>query len=202
VAAKSGPTQIVIVVEKLPWEAMLKDPVEEALNEQINAELYSEYVYLSMAAYYEEEGLPGFASWMRAQADEERAHAMRIYDYVIERDGRVTLEAIDSPPTEWADPTDAFRTAYEHEVEISERIDDLVALAREENDNATENMLQWFVAEQVEEEATAQEILDKLKHVGDDGPGLLMVDQELGQRGGGEATGAEATNPGEEPSAE
>ena len=90
---------------------MLKDPVEEGLNEQINAELYSEYIYLSMAAYYEEEGLPGFASWMRAQADEERAHAMRIYDYVIERDGRVTLEAIDSPPTEWADPTDAFRTA-------------------------------------------------------------------------------------------
>lgn len=181
---------------------MLKDPVEEGLNEQINAELYSEYIYLSMAAYYEEEGLPGFASWMRAQADEERAHAMRIYDYVIERDGRVTLEAIDSPPTEWADPTDAFRTAYEHEVEISERIDDLVALAREENDNATENMLQWFVAEQVEEEATAQEILDKLKHVGDDGPGLLMVDQELGQRGGGETAGAETAAPGEEPSAE
>lgn len=163
---------------------MLNDPIEKALNEQINSELYSEYLYLSMAAYYEDEGLPGFASWMRAQADEERAHAMRIYDFVIERDGRITLSSIDSPPTEWSDPAAAFEAAYEHEIEISEMIDDLVALARKENDNATENMLQWFVAEQVEEEATAQEILDKLRHVGDDGPGLLMVDQELGQRGG------------------
>ena len=165
-------------------KTMLTDSVEKALNEQINAELYSEYIYLSMAAYYEDEGLPGFASWMRAQADEERSHAMRIYDFVIERDGRVTLDSIDKPPAEWSDPADAFEAAYEHEVEISRMIDDLVALAREENDNAAENMLQWFVAEQVEEEATAQDILDKLKHVGDDGLGLLMVDQELGQRGG------------------
>lgn len=162
---------------------MLKEPIETALNEQINAELYSEYLYLSMAAYYEDEGLPGFASWMRAQADEERSHAMRIYDFVIDRDGRVILDSIDSPPTEWSTPADAFKEAYEHEVEISEMIDELVVLAREENDNATENMLQWFVAEQVEEEATAQDILDKLKHVGDDGTGLMMIDQELGQRG-------------------
>jgi ferritin len=161
---------------------MLGDPIETALNEQINAELYSEYLYLSMAAFYEDEGLPGFASWMRSQADEEHAHAMRIYDFVHERDGRVRLDSIDSPPTEWAGPAAAFEAAYEHEVEITGLIDDLVALARQENDNATENMLQWFVAEQVEEEATAQAILDKLKHVGDDGPGLLMIDQELGQR--------------------
>jgi ferritin len=168
---------------------MLKDPIQEALNEQINAELYSEYMYLSIAAYYEDEGLPGFASWMRAQADEERAHAMRLYDYVHERDGRVTLDTIDRPPQEWSGPADAFQAAYEHEVEISRMIDDLVAVAREENDNATENMLQWFVEEQVEEEATAQAVLDKLEHVGDDGPGLLMVDQELGQRrdAGGES---------------
>ena len=172
---------------------MLKDPVEEALNDQINAELYSEYLYLSMAAYYEEEGLAGFASWMRAQADEERAHAMRIYDFVIERDGRVRLDSVDSPPTEWDSPLDAFESAYEHEVEISEMIDDLVSLAREENDNATENMLQWFVAEQVEEEATAQDIVDKLRYVGEDGTGILMVDQELGQRGG-DAGGAETTD--------
>jgi ferritin len=181
---------------------MLTESLEEALNEQITAELYSEHVYLSMAAYYADEGLPGFASWMRAQADEERAHAMRIYEYIIERDGRITLEAIESPPTEWSSPADAFETAYEHEVEISERINDLVALARKENDNATENMLQWFVAEQVEEEATAQGVLDKLKHVGDDGPGLLMVDQELGQRSGGgeESMGDDAS--GAEPSPE
>ena len=162
---------------------MLKEPIEEALNEQINAELYSEYLYLSIAAYYEDEGFPGFASWMRAQADEERTHAMRIYDFVIERDGRVILDSIDSPPTEWSGPADAFEAAYEHEVEITGMIDELVALAREKNDNATENMLQWFVAEQVEEEATAQAVIDKLNHVGDDGLGLLMVDQELGQRG-------------------
>lgn len=176
---------------------MLRDSLESALNEQINAELYSEYLYLSMAAYYEDAGLPGFASWMRAQADEEHAHAMRIYDYVVERDGRVTLDTIDGPPREWAGPTAAFEAAYEHEVEISGMIDDLVALAREQNDNATENMLQWFVAEQVEEEATAQAILDKLGLVGDDGPGLMMVDQELGQRGGagGDAGGDGASGP-------
>jgi ferritin len=178
---------------------MLNESLEEALNEQINAELYSEYLYLSMAAYYADEGLPGFASWMRAQADEERAHAMRIYDFVIERDGRVTLETIDSPPTEWSGPADAFEAAYEHEVEISGMIDDLVALAREENDNATENMLQWFVAEQVEEEATAQDVLDKLTHVGDDGPGLLMVDQELAQRGAGGDSGESGASTAESP---
>ncbi len=181
---------------------MLKDPIEEALNDQINAELYSEYVYLSMAAYYEEEGLPGFAAWMRAQADEEHAHAMRLYDYIIERDGRVTLDPIDGPPTEWSSPADAFEAAYEHEVEISGLIDDLVALAREENDNATENMLQWFVAEQVEEEATAQEIIDKLRYVGDDGPGLLMLDQELGQRGGAGSDPSGNGAPASESSAE
>ena len=179
---------------------MLKDPIEDALNEQINAELYSEYVYLSMAAYYEDEGLPGFASWMRAQADEEHAHAMRIYDYVHERDGRVTLAGIDDPPTEWEGPTAAFETAYEHEVEISRMIDDLVALAREENDNATENMLQWFVAEQVEEEATAQEVLDRLRLIGDDGTGLMMVDRDLGQRGGDEGEGGDGdADPGASP---
>jgi ferritin len=179
---------------------MLKESLEDALNEQINAEFYSSYLYLSMAAYYEDEGLPGFASWMRAQAEEERAHAMRIYDFVIDRDGSVTLDDIAGPPTEWSGPADAFEAAYEHEVEISEQINDLVALAREENDNATENMLDWFVAEQVEEEATAQAILDKLRHVGDDGPGLLMIDQELGQRGAGASGGTGDGEP--EPSAE
>lgn len=168
---------------------MLKDPIEAALNDQINAELSSEYVYLSMAAYFEDSGVPGFASWMRAQAAEEHAHAMRLYDYVHERDGRVTLDAIDAPQREWESPKAAFEDAYEHEVKISKMIDDLVALAREENDNATENMLQWFVAEQVEEEATARDILDKLELVGDDGPGLLMVSQELGQRGSGGGAG-------------
>jgi len=175
---------------------MLEDTVEAALNDQINAELQSEYVYLSMAAHFEDRGLPGFASWMRAQADEEHAHAMRLYDYVHDRDGRVTLGSIDAPQTEWSSPVAAFEDAYEHEVMISEMIDDLVALAREKNDNATENMLQWFVAEQVEEEATAQDILDKLELVGEDGPGLLMVSQELGQRSSGSGSGGGASESG------
>jgi len=166
---------------------MLKATVEDALNEQINAEFYSEHLYLSMAAYFEVEGLPGFAAWMRAQAAEERAHGMRLFEFIVDRDGRVELDGLEAPPTEWDDPADAFEAAYDHEVEISGLIDDLVALARDEHDNATETMLQWFVAEQVEEEATAQEIVDRLHRVGDDGTGLLMVDQELGARGAGEA---------------
>jgi ferritin len=181
---------------------MLKDPIENALNEQIDAEFYAGYLYLSMASYFEDEGLPGFAAWMRAQAEEEKEHAMRIFDYVAERDGSVTLSGIDAPPAEWDSPSDAFQAAYEHEVEVSRMIDDLVALAREENDNATENMLQWFVEEQVEEEATAQDILDKLGHVGDDGPGLLMLDQDLGQRGSGgdgEGEGEADAEPGAAP---
>ena len=178
---------------------MLTESMEDALNQQINAELYSEYLYLSMAAYFESEGLPGFASWMRAQADEEHSHAMRIYDYVVERDGRVELDSIDGPQTEWDGPAEAFQAAYDHEVKISGMIDDLVALAREENDNATENMLQWFVAEQVEEEATAQGILDKLELVGDDGSALMMMDQDLGQRGGGGDGGPGESAPGESP---
>ena len=163
---------------------MLESEVEDALNEQINAEFYAEYLYLAMAAYFEAEGFAGFGAWMRAQAAEERAHAMRIYDFVLDRDGRVTLEAIDSPPAEWDGPTAAFEAAHEHEVHVSRLIDDLVAVAREAGDNATETMLQWFVEEQVEEEATTQAIVDRLHHVGDDGTGLLMIDQELGQRGG------------------
>ena len=163
---------------------MLADEIETALNEQITAELASSHTYLSMAAYYEEEGLAGFADWMRAQAEEERAHAMRLYDYVVDRDGRVRLGGLDAPAVEWGSAAEAFEAAYEHEVTISGMIDDLVALAREHDDNATETMLEWFVAEQVEEEATAQDILDRLRRVGDDGTGLLLVDQELGQRGG------------------
>jgi len=178
---------------------MLKDPIEAALNEQIDAEFYAGYLYLSMAAYFEAEGLPGFATWMRAQAEEEKTHAMRLYDFVNERDGRVTLDGIDAPPMTWDSPAAAFEAAYEHEVEVTGMIDDLVALAREENDNATENMLQWFVEEQVEEEATAQEILDKLGHVGDDGPGLLMLDQELGQRGDGTGSDGEGESSSDSP---
>jgi ferritin len=157
--------------------------VEEALNGQINAEMYSAYIYLSMAAYFESENLSGFASWMKHQAEEEVAHAMKIYDFIHEREGRVTLAAIDKPPTTWDSPLAAFEAAFKHEQHVTSLINDLVALAIKENDYASKNMLDWFVNEQVEEEATAGAIVAKMKMAGTEGPALLMLDAQLGQRG-------------------
>ena len=161
---------------------MLKNTVQDALNAQINAELGSAYIYLAMAAYFEDIDLPGFAHWMTIQVQEELLHAQKFYTYVFERDGRVELTAIEGPPKEWESPLAAFQAAYEHEQYISKRIHDLVSLARNESDHPTENMLQWFVAEQVEEEATAKGIVQSLKRVGDSGHGLLMLDRELAAR--------------------
>lgn len=162
--------------------ASISEKMVEALNEQINAEIYSAYLYLSMAAYFDSIGLKGFANWMRVQWQEELTHAMRLYDYVVERGGRVKLYAIEEPPSEWESPLAAFEHTYEHEVNVTKRIHELVELAMSEKDYATYNMLQWFVAEQVEEEANASEIVDKLRLIGDDGRGLLMLDTELGAR--------------------
>ncbi len=162
--------------------ASIGERVVEALNKQINAELYSAYLYLSMSAYFESVGLKGFANWMRVQAREELSHAMRIYEYVIERGGRVRLFAVDEPPSEWRSPLDAFEAAYRHEVSVTKMINELVELAISEKDYATYNMLQWFINEQVEEEASAAEIVDKLRLLGEDGRGLFMLDRELGQR--------------------
>jgi len=161
---------------------MLSEKILEALNEQINAEFYSAYLYLAMSAYFEAKNLKGFANWMRVQAQEETTHAMRIYDYVVERGGRVKLMAIEQPPAEWSSPLEAFEAAYNHEVKITGMINKLVNLAMEEKDHATYNMLQWFVAEQVEEEASTDEIVQKLKMLGEDGRGILMIDRELAQR--------------------
>lgn len=160
----------------------MKDEVRDALNEQVNAEFYSAYLYLSMSAYFESESLPGFANWMRVQAQEELTHAMKIYDFVIERGGRAELMSIEEPSGDWDSPLDAFKTAYEHEKKVTNMINDLVDLAIEKGDHATRQMLQWFVGEQVEEEDSADEIVQRLKRVGDDGRGLLMLDRELGQR--------------------
>ncbi|MGD8698397.1 MAG: ferritin [Gemmatimonadales bacterium] len=162
--------------------------MEEALNSQINAELYSAYVYASMAAYFESVDFKGFAMWMTAQAQEEVAHAMKIYNFIIERGGRVKLAAIDGPPTEWQSPLAAFEAAYKHEQHVTSLIHGLVAKAVEEKDYATQNMLVWFVDEQVEEEASASEIVAQLRMLGTEGPALLMLDRELGKRkfGGGE----------------
>jgi ferritin len=161
---------------------MINEKVQGALNEQIKWELYSAYLYLSMAAYFESINLPGFANWMKVQVQEELSHAMKFFDYVNGRGGRVTLAAVEAPPSEWDSPLAVFEATYEHEQVVTGRINALVDLAVAESDYATNQMLQWFVTEQVEEEASADEMVQKLKLVGKEGGGLFMLDRELAQR--------------------
>jgi ferritin len=161
---------------------MLSKKMDKALNDQIKWELYSSYLYLSMAAYFADLGLGGFAHWMRMQAQEEEFHAMKFYDYVLERGGRVVLQGIDAPPSEWKSPLDAFEETLKHEEHVTSLINDLVDLAIKEKDHATNIFLQWFVTEQVEEEDSVNEVLSKLKLVGDGGEGLFMLDKELSAR--------------------
>lgn len=161
---------------------MLKPAIQDALNKQINEELFSSYLYLSMAAYFESTNLKGMAQWMRFQAQEELGHAMKFIDYVNERDGRVLLAAIKAPETNWQGPADVFQHVYEHECRISGLINQLADLALTEKDHATGTILQWFITEQVEEEATALDVVGKLKLVGDNGVAIFMLDAELGQR--------------------
>ncbi len=161
---------------------MISPKMQEALNRQINAELFSSYLYLSMSAYFDSAGLDGMANWMRFQAAEEHGHAMRLFGFIGERDGRVLLDAIDKPKAEWNSPLEVFEEAYQHEQEVTALIDGLVDLAASEKDHAAGSFLQWFVNEQVEEESTARGICDKLKLVGDHGPALLMMDAQLGSR--------------------
>jgi ferritin len=160
----------------------IKPAVEKAINEQINAELYSAYLYLSMAAYFESQNLKGFAHWMQAQTKEEVSHAMKMYGFVFERSGKVTLKAIENPQSSWKSPLNAFESVYEHEQKVTDLINKLVEVARSENDIASENFLMWFIDEQVEEEAHASEIVEKLKMIGDARQGLFMLDRELGKR--------------------
>lgn len=161
---------------------MLGKNIEEAFNEQINWELYSGYLYLAMSAYFLSINLNGFASWMRVQALEEGTHAMKFFDFINERSGRVELLALKAPQKEWESPLAAFEDAYEHECLVSGRINDLVNLALKEKDHASNNFLQWFVSEQVEEEASVDAVVQKLKLIGSDGGGLFLIDQELAQR--------------------
>ncbi len=161
---------------------MLSKEMEEAINKQINAEIYSSYLYLSMCSYFESIGLAGSASWMRQQAQEEMFHAMKMFDYVNERGGRVVLQAVEQPQTEWTSASDVFRNVLAHEQKVTGLIYDLVNLALDERDHATNIFLQWFVSEQVEEEASAGDIVNKLKLIGNDANGLFMLDRELGQR--------------------
>lgn len=161
---------------------MLNEKMEKALNAQINAEFYSAYLYLSMAAYFEAESLSGFANWMRTQFQEEQFHAQKMFDYINERGGRVLLTQIQQPETEWDSILKVFEQTLLHEVQVSKLINDLIELSRNEEDNATYNFLQWYVSEQVEEEATVETILKKLKMIGNSGTGILMMDQEMMQR--------------------
>lgn len=161
---------------------MISKKMMEALNDQMNAELYSAYLYLSMEAYFESKNLTGFAKWMRAQTQEEVMHAMKIYDFVNERGGRITLKAIDGPPMEWDSPLAVFEAVYAHEQKVTSLINDLVDLAIKEKDHATNSFLQWFVNEQVEEEASADEILQQLKMMQSAPGGMFMLNRELAQR--------------------
>jgi len=161
---------------------MLSDKMEEALNGQLNAELYSAYLYLSMSAYFSSVNLPGFANWMRIQRLEEISHGMRFYDYILSRGGRVRLTAIEAPPTEWESPLDTLEAVYRHEQKVTGLIHDLVDLAIEEKDHATDRFLGWFVDEQVEEEESADEVVQGIKRVADAPGGIFMLDRELAQR--------------------
>jgi ferritin len=155
----------------------------QTLNEQITEENYSAYLYQSMSAYLDFKGLKGFSHWMDRQAQEEMIHARKFYDYILERGGQVKLESIKTPPHEFGTPLEIFEAALEHEEYITGKINDLVDLAQEVKDHATFNFLQWFIAEQVEEEATASEMVDKLKLISDHTGALFQMDKELGMRG-------------------
>ncbi len=161
---------------------MLNDKVAKALNDQINAELFSSYLYLSMSAYFESISLDGCANWMRLQAREEMEHAIKIFDYINERGGRCTMEAIEKPQIEWDSPLTVFKDVVAHEQKVTGLINDLVDCAIDERDHATRNFLEWFVAEQVEEEATVGAVCDKMRMVEGDSGGLFALDLELGKR--------------------
>ena len=161
--------------------ALSKD-IQEAINDQIHHEFLSAYVYLSMSAYLEAANFKGFSHWMRIQAKEEVNHAMKLFDYVNDRNGRVELKALEKPPLEFKSVLATFEQALEHEKKVTQLIHSLYEKATKESDYATQVQLTWFITEQVEEEATATEVVDRLKIAGNDGAALLMLDRELGAR--------------------
>ncbi|HHN65080.1 MAG TPA: ferritin [Nitrospirae bacterium] len=161
---------------------MINKEMEKAINDQINAELYSAYLYLSMSAYFESISLKGFANWMRVQAMEEQTHVKRFYDYLLDRGGRVILSEIKAPPVEWDSPLAAFEHLLEHEQHVTSLINNLVDLAIRLKDHATNSFLKWFVDEQVEEEASADEIIQSLRLNENNPGGLFLIDKDLAQR--------------------
>lgn len=165
---------------------MQNSSVQDAMNEQIKLELTSAYAYLAMSACFEEQNLPGFAKWMRLQAEEELEHAMKFFDFIHNRGGHVALQAIDQPRAQYESALAAFETAFHHEQRVSEAINTIYALAVRENDFASQSFLNWFVDEQVEEEKNAASAIEQLRMAGDNPAALLMLDREFGQREGGE----------------
>lgn len=161
---------------------MIGKKMQDALNKQINEEMFSSYLYLSMSADFQSKNLSGAAAWMAVQAQEETSHAMKFFHYIIERGGEVDLLAIEKPQKSWKTPLEAFKDAEKHEQHITKCINQLVDLAVKEKDYATQNLLQWFVNEQVEEEASVGEIVAKLEMVSESRNGLYMMDKELGKR--------------------
>ena len=156
--------------------------MEEALNKQVNKELWSGYIYLSMSTYCEQMGLSGMAHWFKLQFEEEQEHAFKIMDFIVDRGGKVVLKPIEAVESEWKSPLHAFEETLKHEVWVTKSIHDLADLAREERDHAAVEFPNWFIAEQVEEEASAAGIVDKLKMIGDKGAGIFMIDRELARR--------------------
>jgi len=161
---------------------MLTENMQKALNGQLNAELYSSYLYLSMNAYFKSVNLDGFANWMHYQAQEELEHSLKFYDFILQRAGTVQLQQIDAPPSEWSSPLAVFEATLEHEQKVTGLINGLVDVAHEERDHATNIFLQWFVSEQVEEEENVGGVLEQLKLMGDANGGLFMIDRELAKR--------------------
>ncbi len=162
---------------------MISKTMQDGINDQINKEFYSSYLYLSMAAYFENKNLPGFAKWMHIQEGEERGHAMKLYEFLVDRGGRVLLKPIAAPETDWKTSLDLFKQVAEHEAAVTASIHALYALAVKENDYAAQVMLHWFITEQVEEEKNAAEIVQQLELVDARGTAVLMLDHRLGKRG-------------------
>lgn len=161
---------------------MLSENLRKAINEQVNAEFWSAYLYLSMSADFAAKGLPGFANWMHIQFKEEQDHAMKLFDYIISRGGHPELQSVAEVKTSWESPLAAFEDTFAHEQKVTSMINNLYALATEEKDYATQSMLKWFIDEQVEEEAMAQGIIDALRMIKDNGFGIYTLDKELGAR--------------------
>ncbi len=164
---------------------MIDQKVQNAMNEQIKNELFSAYLYLSMAAYFEEKNLAGFAHWMRVQSREEQEHALKFYDFIHDRGGKVTLMAIEQPKTGWKSALDAFNDAYAHEQLVTGMVNKIYETALQEKDYPAQIMLQWFINEQVEEEKNASQIVEQLKLIEERGTAVLMLDHQLSKRGGG-----------------